>query len=199
MKFKLEKYHRNVPDEDLLKDLRRVATVLENNTVPQKKYGEIGKYDCSTIIRRFGSWNKALIATGLEISNEILVSDERLFENLLALWQHLGRQPRRRDLTNEVSQFSQSPYRRRFGSWTAALEKFVNYANADDVQPSPEVLIGNPSTKRTPRDPSLRVRFKVLQRDGFSCRQCGASPAKTMGVELHVDHIEPYSKAARLF
>jgi 5-methylcytosine-specific restriction endonuclease McrA len=43
------------------------------------------------------------------------------------------------------------------------------------------------------RDPSLRLRFKVLQRDRFSCRVCGASPAKRAGVELHVDHIRPWS------
>ncbi|MGH8524636.1 MAG: HNH endonuclease [Gammaproteobacteria bacterium] len=49
-------------------------------------------------------------------------------------------------------------------------------------------------TKRTPRDPSLRLRFRILQRDRFACQGCGASPAITVGVELHVDHVIPWSE-----
>ncbi|MBI5847426.1 MAG: HNH endonuclease [Nitrospirae bacterium] len=30
--------------------------------------------------------------------------------------------------------------------------------------------------------------------DRFTCRHCGASPAKMLGVELHVDHIIAWSK-----
>jgi 5-methylcytosine-specific restriction endonuclease McrA len=33
-----------------------------------------------------------------------------------------------------------------------------------------------------------------LQRDRFTCCACGASPALSPGVELHVDHIVPWSK-----
>jgi hypothetical protein len=184
-----------VSDEELLSDLRRVAQSLGIRTVPNKKYNAIGTYSAITIAIRFGSWNKALIAAGLEISNEINITDERLFENILVLWQHFGRQPRRNDLTNKISKFSQGPYNRRFGSWTAALESFVKYANdSESIPQSPESLTSDSSKKRTPRDPSLRLRFKVLLRDRFSCRQCGASPATTIGVELHLDHIVPWSK-----
>jgi hypothetical protein len=184
-----------VSDEELLLDLRRIAQSLGIRTVPNKKYSSIGTYSAVTIATRFGSWNKALIAAGLEISYEINITDERLFENILALWQHFGRQPRRRDLTNEVSKFSQGPYKRRFGSWIAALKSFVEYANASENIPlSPEKLACDSSTNKTPRDPSLRLRFRVLLRDRFSCRQCGASPATTLGVELHLDRIVPWSK-----
>jgi 5-methylcytosine-specific restriction endonuclease McrA len=34
-----------------------------------------------------------------------------------------------------------------------------------------------------------------MQRDHFTCRACGASPAKEAGVELHVDHVVPWSRA----
>jgi hypothetical protein len=47
--------------------------------------------------------------------------------------------------------------------------------------------------KATPRAPSLRLRFRVFQRDRFTCRACGRSPATQSGVVLHVDHIVPYS------
>ena len=42
--------------------------------------------------------------------------------------------------------------------------------------------------------PVEALRWHVLQRDRFTCCACGASPALTLGVELHVDHIVPWSK-----
>ena len=47
------------------------------------------------------------------------------------------------------------------------------------------------------RDPSIGLRFKVLQRDQFRCRLCGRSPATELGCELHVDHIAPFSKGGK--
>ena len=46
----------------------------------------------------------------------------------------------------------------------------------------------------TRRDINLRLRFLVLKRDNFKCCICGRSPATTSNLELHVDHIQPYSK-----
>jgi hypothetical protein len=184
-----------VSDAELRFDLIRVSELLGSKTVPQKKYGKVGTYDYSTIIRRFGSWNKALLAAGLSISNEIDISDQRLFENLLILWQHYGRQPRRSELAKEPSKISQTPYNRRFGSWTASLKEFINYANSLEIE-SPELkpTAHASSQRKVGREPSLRLRWKVLQRDRFTCCTCGASPAIKLGVELHVDHIIPWSK-----
>ena len=47
---------------------------------------------------------------------------------------------------------------------------------------------------KTKREIGLQLRFKVLQRDNFKCCACGASPAKDPSVELHIDHIVPWSK-----
>ena len=73
-----------VSDSELIADLQRVAQALTSNTVPQKKYGEIGVYDYSTVIRRFGSSNEGLHLVSLFLSNELCISGDRLFENLLA-------------------------------------------------------------------------------------------------------------------
>jgi len=184
-----------VSNDDLLEDLRRVASSTGRNTVGQIEYRSIGKYDETTVCRRFGSWNKALVAAGLSISNEVNIPDERLFENLLNLWQHYGRQPRRAELAKPPSIISQSPYNRRFRSWTAALSAFVVYANAADIGTSlPDSTGNSQEPNKTGRDPSLRLRWKVLQRDRFKCCACGASPAITPDVELHVDHIKAWSK-----
>lgn len=183
-----------VSDAELIADIQRVARLMNSSTVPQKKYGAVGAYDYSTVTRRFGSWNEGLRLAGLAISNEIDISDERLFENLLVLWQHRGRQPRRSELSSTPSTISQTPYNRRFGSWTASLEAFITYAN-DTGAESPALQSGaEAARRRTGREPSLRLRWHVLQRDRFTCCACGASPAHTPVVELHVDHVVPWSK-----
>jgi len=41
---------------------------------------------------------------------------------------------------------------------------------------------------------SDKLRYQVLKRDSFKCCACGASPAKDPSVELHIDHIIPWSK-----
>jgi 5-methylcytosine-specific restriction endonuclease McrA len=182
-----------VDDRTLLDDLRRVAAETGKGTVGQKHYREAGQFDDSTITRRFGSWNDALRAAGLALANEVSISDERLFENLLVVWTALGRQPRRADLAQPPSTISQTPYARRFGSWTRALESFVNYASETEVASSATAAAATSPPRQTGRDPSLRLRFRVLQRDAFRCVTCGASPAISPGVVLHVDHITAWS------
>ena len=49
--------------------------------------------------------------------------------------------------------------------------------------------------KRNYDDPVYKEwRIRVYKRDNFTCVQCGASPAKDQSVELHVDHIKPWSR-----
>ena len=47
------------------------------------------------------------------------------------------------------------------------------------------------------REPSIGLRFKVLQRDLFRCTRCGRSPATELGCVLHVDHHIPFSKGGK--
>ena len=179
---------------ELLADLRRVAELLAPSHMSRRQYAQHGLYGVTTLHSRFGSWNRALLAAGLSIVHEKDISDGRLFENVLTLWQHFGRQPRSNELAHEPSKISLGPYNRRFGSWTAALEAFVNFANGSGAE-SPVFQPDTEADRRTTgRTPSLRLRWHVLQRDRFTCCACGASPARNLGVELHVDHIVPWSK-----
>jgi hypothetical protein len=187
-----------VENDELLADLRRVAELIGSEKITQHKYTEIGLYDCSTHVRRFGSWNQALLDAGLSISNRVDISDKELFENIFRLWQYYGYQPHRSQLSRLPSTISQSPYNRRFGSWTETLKAFVEYANSTELdlveKASTETVQSSPTTGR---DPSLRLRWQILKRDRFTCCSCGASPALTIGVELHVDHKIPWSKGGK--
>lgn len=50
--------------------------------------------------------------------------------------------------------------------------------------------------KRTAQSRKIsdKLRYQVLKRDNFKCCACGASPAKNPDIELHIDHIVPWSK-----
>jgi HNH endonuclease len=190
-KFQLERVSGQVSNEEIICDIRRVAELAGTNVVSFRLYSELGNYHPSTAALRFGTWNKALVAAGLEIASERDITDERLFENLMHLWEYYGRQPRFRELARPPSVISSGPYQRRFRSWMKALEQFVAYANA---QVRPPIPVEAASGHKTGRDPSLRLRFRVMKRDNFSCRACGESPALKPGLLLHVDHIKPWSR-----
>lgn len=277
MKFELNDYHRNVSNEELLVDVRETAQNLGKYTLTADEYTANGKYSHSTIIRRFGSWNKALEKAGLciakkythnifneNVSNEELLndllsvaytlnkkkfttaeyikygkhgisifqsrfgtweqalslagltvakhhnfSDADLLQEIERVWILLGRQPTSTDIKAGISKYSLQSYARRFGGWRGALEAFiewVNTGNDEDVQIENEEIKHPASdstidlekaaiqTRTTSRDINLRLRFRVMQRDNFKCCACGASPAKDPSVELHIDHIIPWSK-----
>jgi hypothetical protein len=184
-----------VSDEDLLRDLRSVAGMSGQATVKYSDYESRGKYSATSQANRFGSWNNALLRAGLTISRRVRLDVSELFENLLVLWQHFGRQPTLEEASTTPSRISGSTYQRRFGSWPKALNAFVDYANGKGAEVAESrVVIATGAIRRTPRDPSLRLRWRVLQRDNFKCCGCGSSPAITLGVELHVDHVHPWSE-----
>lgn len=204
MKFELEESPRGAPDEELLEDLRRSAKTLGRETITMAEYEEVGKTHPSTIQRRFGSWPNALKLAGLQPSrSKIGISDDELFENIKSLWMSLGRQPRYTEVKAPNSLFSAGTYENRFGSWSKALGRFVEWVNSDspsqpqenvEAQSAADITPQTPSVKRrTRREISDRQRFRILVRDCFRCKSCGASPLIQPGVELHVDHILPWS------
>lgn len=116
MIFQLEAYNRNVPDEELINDLLRVAKELEQNKVTIDQYNERGKFHNTTLTRRFGSWFKSLEKAGLEKTRTLNITNDELFENLVEVWTSLGRQPKYNDLTKNISKYSSGTYEKRFGS-----------------------------------------------------------------------------------
>lgn len=108
-----------------------------------------------------------------------------------------GQQPIREDMNNKtLSHISSGAYLRRFGTWTNALKSYIEYMDDECDQPgkgkSKDVVF--PSVPTESRTINLRLRWKVMRRDNFKCCLCGASPAKDPSVELHIDHIVPWSK-----
>ena len=195
MEYILVEHHRNVSNEELIKDLKEVALKLGKDKVTQIEYKTLGKYGVRTFARRFGSWNKSLEKAGLSITTRMNIPEEELFQNLANLWQHFGRQPKFHEVKQPLSKFSVSPYAQRYGSWYNALRAFISAMNGDIIDT--KQTHNEKNATNNPRSINYRTRFKVMQRDDFKCQICGASPATQAGVLLHVDHIVPVAKGGQ--
>lgn len=207
----MEYGEKEIHADVLLDDLRRVANELNKLDITTSEYDALGKYTTTTMGVRFGTWNKAKEKANLVVTRIINNTNEELFQNILDLWTLIGRQPKYGEVTGPNSKFHGSTYSRRFGSWRAALEAFIEYVNSEsDVDLNTEAtavfvpldipsdLKNTPSkvfkTKKTSRNINLRMRWTILKRDNFCCKKCGRSPAKDPSIILHIDHVLPWSR-----
>lgn len=198
MKFELEEYHRGVTDEELVTDLKLVASALGKRSITRDDYKERGKYGVTTYIRRFGSWFNALEKADLEKTRTPMnLPEEELYKNLEEVWAKLGRQPRYQEVQKPLSKYSAGTYENRFGTWRKALEKFVSYINNEEATTSQGAIknfeIEASTRHKTTRNINWRLRFIVMRRDNFKCKNCGRSPATDPRIILHVDHVKAWA------
>jgi len=157
----------------------------------------------TTLAGKYGSWQGLLLEVGLNpVPLGRRYTEEECFENIIALWTFYARQPTFAELNQAPSTVGSKAYVTRWGGWRAALSAFIKYVN----QPSTSLsAIPSESPQHQPevapspisRSISLSLRYKVLCRDHFKCVICGRSPAKDHNVELHIDHIKPWSKGGQ--
>ena len=195
--MQIEYIEKNIKvcDDDIIADLMSVAKQINKSALTISDYENHGKYNPTTVMRHFGTWNHALELAGLQINNK-QYSLEELYDNLADIWMKLGKQPSKRDLNKIGSEISYKAYERKFGKWSTALKMFVEHYNSTiAVQASVSNIEEKVnSSHTTSRDINLRMRYHVMKRDNFKCCKCGASPATDHSVELHIDHIIPWSK-----
>ena len=93
MKFELNEYHRNVSDEELIADVKRVAVKLGKKTLNANEYALHGKYSKGTMLKRFGPWRNVLERCSLEThkhNHNYSFSDEDMIADLRRVAQILG-------------------------------------------------------------------------------------------------------------
>lgn len=205
---------KRISDAEIILDLQAVAERLNQKIVTSTEYGQNGKFSLPTVAERFGNWANFVEKSGLESTGQTRnVPDAELFAEIERIWISLGKQPTTTDMKKGISKYSLDTFMRRFGGWRNALLAFIGYVNTDGQNADNESsitlpVIGAPQSigtdakelksrvaaKRTSRHINLKLRFTVLQQDNFRCRSCGASPAKNPEIELHIDHIVPWSK-----
>lgn len=196
-----------ITDEQLIQELKRVAELPDVKVLSKtifNKYKSIPG-TAARIESRFGTWSKALKKAGLSVlPSQNRYSNEELFQNLLNVWTHYSRQPTVTEMSELPSKITPNTYSNRFGNWRKALEAFVEYANqgeqeAFDIKKidKPKLeqteLIPDYARHKTSRGINVRLRFIVMKRDNFKCKNCGRSPATDLSIILHVDHIKAWA------
>lgn len=208
------------PTKDmLLAELRSVQRKHPEAILTYSSYkAQGGTYSRGVFTARFGSWTAAVNAVGGTSGEQARHSKAKLFDEIQRLWELLGRQPKQVEMSRQGS-ISPKCYAREFGSWTKAIHAFCDdrstvekvqstntHADAQiatavssmHVQSSCEGPGDEPHsvliTHKTGRTVSDRLRFKVLERDRFTCKLCGRSPARIASLGLEVDHVVPYSR-----
>ena len=193
--FEFTPRRKNIPDQELLDDVKEVAVSLSRRSVTIDQYSDHGKFHATALTRRFGSWHEVLNKCELEQNRTPMnIPKEELFENLAEVWTNLGKQPRYNDLSKMKSKFCAGTYERRFGSWNNALKSFIEYLKGNEIGLPEKIADEKKPVRKTNRKINWRLRAKILIRDSCICQMCGARPAKDPEITLHVDHIKPYSK-----
>jgi hypothetical protein len=180
-------------DDSIVAELKRLASVLGQDTLTKADINRSGRMSYSLVQRRFGSLRRGLQLAGLIPQRFMNGTDDELLAIVVQLWEQVlekeGRVPQGRDLKPYGFPVSRDTYTRRFGSWRKALIKAVQSVDAENVEPS--AAPAEPVEVRKRGDLSIRKRFFVMKRDSFACVLCGASGH---GVRLEIDHKLPFSK-----
>ena len=110
----------------------------------------------------------------------------------------IGRQPRAKEMKQPLSPISISKYQKAFGgSWHAvcltlvASKSGLTSASFSGRCRAPLRTRSLPEGRR--RAITLSLRYEVRERDNFRCVKCGPTPATAPSVQLHVDHVIPWS------
>jgi HNH endonuclease/Homing endonuclease associated repeat len=190
-------------ENELISALKDIAKKLNSEYVPGRTFQKYSGISQHTIERRFGTWKNFCEKAGLKPVYNRTGSENDLFENLDEVWQKLDRQPRAKEMKHPLSAISNSRYLKKFGNWYETCLKFLAWKSGvptkeiEQESKEPLLIEDTVNKHKTPRAISLSLRYQVLKRDNFKCVRCGRTPAKDIGVELHIDHKIPYSKGGK--
>ncbi len=121
MKYELPPNNRDCSDRVLLDDLRSVAAQCGKNTVKRDEYGTRGRFNPTTLIKRFGSWNQALETAGLVTTKRQNIPRDELISDLKRVAKKLGRATVLAPQYATHGAFAVGTVTGVFGNWSAAL------------------------------------------------------------------------------
>jgi hypothetical protein len=111
-------------EEMLLKEIRRVASLLPEGKIKLADFDHLSKVHSSTLRHRFNGWYEALKKAGLgDRFNDIsqAYSREDIIETLLSVAKQLGRNNVTQSELSKIGGITGKPIKRIFGSYRAAL------------------------------------------------------------------------------
>lgn len=129
MQYQVVLRQRNIPDEELLDDLKRVAALLGNaQWLTYAQYSQHGKVAPNTIKNRFGSWENALQKAGFSPENRQhkhhlhCPSKQALIEDLQSVAKQLKATTITCSQYEQYGKYGKSCARNYFGAWANVLQ-----------------------------------------------------------------------------
>lgn len=197
-------------DEEIINELRSVAKHYDFVKFTRHEFDKVAK-NCkgSVVLSRFGSWKKALLKTDLELKERPkkprhFISKTELMLEMARIFDVLGHRPSKTEWEASKPKFSYTTYKTRYKGWVNAWRYFFENFKGIDLESEESSETANEVEKETinisteeKRTIPLKLRLRVLQRDNFKCVYCGASPATDPSIQLHIDHIVPFSKGGK--
>jgi hypothetical protein len=107
-------------DEELKTALRELAAELNKSPTVADIQSRDDLPSRSTFRSRFGSWNDALVAAGLDPNQAYECSRDELLTAIKQTAEQLDCRPTKRDVVDQT-QYSEAPFRHEFGSWSNAM------------------------------------------------------------------------------
>lgn len=194
-----------LPKSVVLDELRAAAEHFGGRRFSRREFDGIAKR-CkgTTVLKHFATWAAALESLGIAFRphrpNRKQISDAELLAELARVWRTLGHRPSKIEWEASKPQYSYTTYKQRFGGWTSACASLVDRAarvtppaTGTDLPVEARIHAAAIPAERK-RDVPLKLRLKILSRDGFKCVLCGRTPALHPGAILHVDHIVPFCR-----
>ena len=110
-----------IPTEDLIAELQRLADEL-GHTPSKNEMAAHGAHTHGIYQHRFGSWNEAINAAGLEPNNRGgRIAADALLDELRRLADELGKTPSHYDMAVHGA-YAKGTYQDHFGSWNEAIK-----------------------------------------------------------------------------
>jgi len=170
-----------ISEGDLLAALNRLATDLGRPPTREEMESQ-GQYSATPYYRQFGTWTAALKAADLEPQHRQDIPEAELLTSLCNLAAKLGHPPRSQDMASQ-GPFSPSTYRRRFGSWAAAL---------DQADLSPE---DQSTTYRVARDELLATLHDLAENLGRPPTQTDMEKHGSHSIDIYHDRFGSWNAA----
>ena len=133
MEFRLNDYHHNISDEELLDDVKIVFSKLGKQTMSQDEYKQFGKFGLNTFRRRFGSWNNTLKLCGISLNinqisaskashHHLKVTSSELIEDVQRVSNLLNSKTFTSTEYSQVGNYSLATYYSHFSNWNSVLQ-----------------------------------------------------------------------------
>jgi hypothetical protein len=120
--MRVELCRKDIPDAELLDDLRAVATRLKVRRLSMSVYADHGKFCGDTYQNRFGGWTRAVKLAGLQPGRLVAVGVNAMANDIAEVARELKSTKLNVRQYKKLGRFSWKTICRRFGSWQAATE-----------------------------------------------------------------------------